>query len=238
MVPQTDPRLKVALSKNGNTIDYFAVIVPSGITQREDNETTRRYIVGRQNTYGTFSKQIAKVRKSAAHSATFLTPFRLCRLVEAPAPVRRVKSLRHAPAEAGERPIHRVLHQTMPDRVEMDAVQGERALSCSSRMVRSQSWRRRMPRSPRGVAPCFAGSVAGRDFAKAVLIARRRPGKSASPLRRARSRGQQTCPLQRPDAAWVDCEKSALNRRRLKGAVLKGAGRASSALAAPDAVSA
>ena len=35
VVPQTDPRLKVALSKNGNTIDYFAVIVPSGITKEK-----------------------------------------------------------------------------------------------------------------------------------------------------------------------------------------------------------
>ena len=55
------------------------------------------------------------------------------------------------------------------------------AKSRSSRIVCSQYRRRQIPRSPRRVMTGDPGSPFGKDFAKAILMARQRPGKSASP---------------------------------------------------------
>src|ERR1700736_3491938 len=55
------------------------------------------------------------------------------------------------------------------------------AKSRSSRIVCSQYRRCQMPRSPRLLITSDRGSPTGNDFANAVLIARHRPGKLASP---------------------------------------------------------
>ena len=55
------------------------------------------------------------------------------------------------------------------------------AKSGSSRIVCSQYRRCQIPRSPRRVMTGDLGSPFGKDFAKAILMARQRPGKSASP---------------------------------------------------------
>jgi hypothetical protein len=105
------------------------------------------------------------------------------RLGAAAFPCRGIEATRHASAERRVRPVRRVVDRAMHHRVEMRVVPCA-AKSCSSRIVCSQYRRCQMPGSPRRVMTGDLGSPLGKGFAKAILMARQRPGKSASPWRR------------------------------------------------------
>jgi hypothetical protein len=78
------------------------------------------------------------------------------------------------------RSILRVFHETMLHGVKMRVVHvGGEVLIVADRVL---PYRRcQMPRSPRLLMTGDRGSPVGTDFENAVLIARQRPGKSASP---------------------------------------------------------
>jgi hypothetical protein len=79
----------------------------------------------------------------------------------------------------------RVLDQTVLHRIEMNAVQIRRQIALAkagaSRIVCSQYRRCQMPRSPRRIMTGDRGSPMRTNFENPFLIARQRPGKSASP---------------------------------------------------------
>jgi hypothetical protein len=79
------------------------------------------------------------------------------------------------------RPIRGVRHESVLDRLEMRVVHVSREVAIIADRVLPISAACQMLRSPRLVMTGDRGSPMGNDFANAVLIARHRPGKSASP---------------------------------------------------------
>ena len=83
------------------------------------------------------------------------------------------------------RPIRRVLYQTVFHRFEMRVVHVSRNVPIVAYRV-LQYRRCQMPRSPRLAITGDRDSPTGKHFTNAVLIARHRPGKPASPCGKVR----------------------------------------------------
>jgi hypothetical protein len=175
------------------------------------------------------SKRRAEQRSALVWTPAVTAARRFCRLAVCARPVAWIHSAGNAAAKGRIRPIRRMLDQTVLDRIETDVIEmgGEIPLvtDCVLPIVA-------LPDTAFAAFGHNRRSQAGNDLANAILIARQRPGKSASPsgklhtqcmwsgstthpstrngarvlTRRTASRSASMCLTSRPSAGLEICE--------------------------------